>query len=99
MSTTDHTVPDQDPAVLLDAFYDRLAGALRDLPDPDTLLDWIRVRARRLAAAEQGRVPDGPARDDLRMTVALVAAYEALAPELGAEAAIAAVRDALAAAA
>ncbi|WP_157250379.1 L-2-amino-thiazoline-4-carboxylic acid hydrolase [Nonomuraea typhae] len=77
--------PDRDTTLLLDAFYAALPGDLTGA---------MRVRQAELEAANQAMVVDEAARHNLRMTLALVAAYETLLPRLGADAAVAAVRAA-----
>ncbi|MCK2215505.1 L-2-amino-thiazoline-4-carboxylic acid hydrolase [Actinomadura sp. ATCC 31491] len=90
--------PDRDTTLLLDAFYDHLAATLlrHALPgDPiDAMIAAMRARQGELEAAGRHLVVDEPARHNLRMTLALVAAYELLRPGLGREQAVAAVRAA-----
>ncbi|GAA3684446.1 hypothetical protein GCM10022224_056390 [Nonomuraea antimicrobica] len=86
--------PDRDTALLIDGFYQHVAATLREHALPGDLLPAIRARQDELEAANQPMVVDEPARYNLRMTLALVAAYEFLLPRLGREAATAAVRTA-----
>ncbi|MFF0775990.1 L-2-amino-thiazoline-4-carboxylic acid hydrolase [Nonomuraea wenchangensis] len=80
--------PDRDTTLLLDAFYERLATTDADLTAA------MRARQDELEAANQSRIVDEPARHNLRLTLALVAAYEILRPRLGRQQAIAAVQAA-----
>ncbi|MGW5154237.1 L-2-amino-thiazoline-4-carboxylic acid hydrolase [Nonomuraea wenchangensis] len=80
--------PDRDTTLLLDAFYDRLATTDADLTAA------MRARQDELEAANRSRIIDEPARHNLRLTLALVAAYEILRPRLGRQQAIAAVQAA-----
>lgn len=80
--------PDRDTALLLDAFYRRLGEELHD----HSLTAGMRARQDDLEAANRARVVDAPARQNLRMVMALVAAYEALRPRLGRDAALGLVR-------
>ncbi|WP_431913903.1 L-2-amino-thiazoline-4-carboxylic acid hydrolase [Nonomuraea jabiensis] len=80
--------PDRDTALLLDGFYDHLAGEHGDL------VPAMRARHEELEAANRHLIVDEPARHNLRMTLALVAAYELLLPRLGRPATIEAVRAA-----
>ncbi|MEU6712413.1 L-2-amino-thiazoline-4-carboxylic acid hydrolase [Nonomuraea sp. NPDC046802] len=84
--------PDRDTAILLDGFYDHIAAILRAHALPADLVTAMRARQDELEAANQHLIIDEPARYNLRMTVALVAAYESLRPRLGDDAAIDAVR-------
>ncbi|MEV5542416.1 L-2-amino-thiazoline-4-carboxylic acid hydrolase [Saccharopolyspora shandongensis] len=87
--------PDRDTAMLVDGFFEHIAGILREQAEPDDLLATMRRRHEALETADQHLIVDEPARYNLRLTLALVAAYEILRPRLGREAAIDAVRDAL----
>ncbi|MFI6989963.1 L-2-amino-thiazoline-4-carboxylic acid hydrolase [Nonomuraea wenchangensis] len=80
--------PDHDTTLLLDAFYERLATTDADLTTA------MRARQDELEAANQSRIVDEPARHNLRLTLALVAAYEVLRPRLGRQQAIATVQAA-----
>ncbi|MCF6476573.1 hypothetical protein FAF44_50825 [Nonomuraea sp. MG754425] len=80
--------PDRDTTLLLDAFYDHLAATLREHSLPTALTTAMRARQAELEAAGRSRVVDEPARHNLRMTMALVAAYESLRPRLGRETAV-----------
>ncbi|MEU6792375.1 L-2-amino-thiazoline-4-carboxylic acid hydrolase [Nonomuraea wenchangensis] len=80
--------PDRDTTLLLDAFYERLATTDADLTAA------MRARQDELEAANRSRIVDEPARHNLRLTLALVAAYEVLRPRLGRRQAIAAVQAA-----
>ncbi|WP_406675334.1 L-2-amino-thiazoline-4-carboxylic acid hydrolase [Nonomuraea sp. N2-4H] len=93
LTGADHYIPDpeRDTALLLGAFYQHLATAL---PEYAPLTAAMRARQDELEAANAHLIVDEPARHNLRMTLALVAAYEVLSPRLGREEAIAAVRAA-----
>ncbi|MEV0624344.1 L-2-amino-thiazoline-4-carboxylic acid hydrolase [Nonomuraea wenchangensis] len=80
--------PDHDTTLLLDAFYGRLATTDANLTTA------MRARQDELEAANQSRIVDEPARHNLRLTLALVAAYEVLRPRLGRQQAIATVQAA-----
>ncbi|MFI7694824.1 L-2-amino-thiazoline-4-carboxylic acid hydrolase [Nonomuraea sp. NPDC049655] len=84
--------PDRDTTLLLDAFYDHLAALLHERALPGDLVSAMRARQSELEAAQQSLIVDEPARHNLRMTLALVAAYALLLPRLGREAAVAVVR-------
>ncbi|MER7360367.1 L-2-amino-thiazoline-4-carboxylic acid hydrolase [Nonomuraea dietziae] len=86
--------PDRDTTLLIDAFYDHLAATLLEYALPSDLTTAMRARQGELEAANQHLIVDEPARHNLRMTLALVAAYEFLLPRLGRQTAIAAVRAA-----
>ncbi|GAA3202531.1 L-2-amino-thiazoline-4-carboxylic acid hydrolase [Nonomuraea roseoviolacea] len=86
--------PDRDTTLLLDAFYDHLTAALREHALPGDLVTAMRARQRELEAAGRSLIVDEPARHNLRMTLALVAAYTVLKPRLGRETALAVVRAA-----
>ncbi|MFI7128956.1 L-2-amino-thiazoline-4-carboxylic acid hydrolase [Nonomuraea sp. NPDC050153] len=78
--------PDGDTTLILDGFYGHLAR------EHDDLVAAMRARHEELEAANRHRIVDEPARHNLRMTLALVAAYELLLPRLGRAATIEAVR-------
>ncbi|MGW2148794.1 L-2-amino-thiazoline-4-carboxylic acid hydrolase [Nonomuraea bangladeshensis] len=80
--------PDRDTTLLLDAFYERLATTDADLTAA------MRACQDELEAANRSRIVDEPARHNLRLTLALVAAYEVLRPRLGRQQAIDAVQAA-----
>ncbi|MFD9902953.1 L-2-amino-thiazoline-4-carboxylic acid hydrolase [Streptomyces sp. NPDC059063] len=82
--TTDHYVPDPeaDTAAVIDGFFGHIAATLRELPDSG-LLAAMRARHEELTAANRHLVVDEAALYNLRMTLALVAAYEFLMPSLG----------------
>ncbi|MEW9554175.1 L-2-amino-thiazoline-4-carboxylic acid hydrolase [Nonomuraea sp. NPDC050783] len=84
--------PDRDITLLLDAFYGHLAAVLREYALPGEPATAMRARQEELEAANRHLIVDEPARHNLRMTLALVAAYEFLRPRLGQETAIAVVR-------
>ncbi|MFD6159755.1 L-2-amino-thiazoline-4-carboxylic acid hydrolase [Nocardia sp. NPDC060256] len=92
----DDYVPDVagDSAAIVEAFFDHLAGSLRDADLPDELFAAMRASLVELCAAEEWRCVDEPARYNLQMTLALVVAYRALRPRLGGEVTIAALRSA-----
>ncbi|MEV0623033.1 L-2-amino-thiazoline-4-carboxylic acid hydrolase [Nonomuraea sp. NPDC050404] len=83
--------PDRDTTLLLDAFYEHLRSAYEL---PGDLTGAMRARQSELEAANRSMIVDEPARHNLRLTLALVAAYELLLPRLGREKAIAAVQAA-----
>ncbi|GAA3560629.1 hypothetical protein GCM10022419_046590 [Nonomuraea rosea] len=84
--------PDRDTTLLLNAFYDHLAAALREHTLSADLTTAMRARQEELEAANKSLIVDEPARHNLRLTLALVAAYDLLLPRLGQETAIAVVR-------
>ncbi|MFI6044793.1 L-2-amino-thiazoline-4-carboxylic acid hydrolase [Nocardia sp. NPDC051321] len=92
----DDYVPDVagDSTAIVEAFFDHLAGSLRDADLPDDLFSGMRASLAALAAADAERCVDEPARYNLEMTLALVVAYRALRPRLGREVTIAALRAA-----
>ncbi|MFI0424319.1 L-2-amino-thiazoline-4-carboxylic acid hydrolase [Spongiactinospora sp. 9N601] len=86
--------PDRDTAILLDGYYDHIAAVLRDHALPESLVTEMRSRQAALEAADRHRIIDEPSRHNLRLTLALVAAYEILTPHLGRETAMNTVRAA-----
>ncbi|MFI9508502.1 L-2-amino-thiazoline-4-carboxylic acid hydrolase [Nocardia sp. NPDC052566] len=93
--TTDYVPdPERDISALLRGFFDHVAVTLAENSLPATHLADIQQRHRELDAADAARVIDEPARYNLRMTLALVAAHEVLVPLLGRAESLAAVRDA-----
>ncbi|MDA2803248.1 L-2-amino-thiazoline-4-carboxylic acid hydrolase [Nocardiopsis suaedae] len=80
--------PERDTAMLLDAFYRRLGEELDDRSPAAAM----RARQDEVEAANRSRVVDAPARQNLRMVAALMAAYEALRSRLGRDAALDLVR-------
>ncbi|GLY63631.1 L-2-amino-thiazoline-4-carboxylic acid hydrolase [Amycolatopsis taiwanensis] len=84
--STDRFLPDPegDAAAVIDGFFGHLAATLREreLPEEE-LLAAMRARHEELTAANQNLIVDEAAVHNLRMTLALVAAYELLTPELG----------------
>jgi hypothetical protein len=92
--TTDHNDhyvpdPDADTAAVIDGFFGQLANTL-----DDSSLAAMRARHAELVAANHHLIVDEAAGYNLRMTLALVAAYRSLAPELGRDRAIGLVRAA-----
>ncbi|GAA2097814.1 L-2-amino-thiazoline-4-carboxylic acid hydrolase [Actinomadura alba] len=87
--------PEQDTALLVDAFFGHIAAALREHALPENLLAAMRARHEELETANAHMIVDEPARYNLRITLALVAAYESLLPRLGREVAISTARAAL----
>ncbi|MFJ9368819.1 L-2-amino-thiazoline-4-carboxylic acid hydrolase [Nocardia sp. NPDC101769] len=75
--------PERDLTIILEAFFERIAVTLRENDVPATLLTDMRRLHAELEAASADRVVDEPSRYNLRMTVALVAAYRLLQPRLG----------------
>jgi hypothetical protein len=86
--------PDRDTAAVIDGFMAQLAITLRDHRLPAGLLAAIQARHRELESQNADMIVDEPARYNLRMTLALVAAYEALRPRLGRDEAVAAIEAA-----
>lgn len=91
--TTDHYVPDPEAetTAIIDGFFEHLRaqGTVADV------LAAIRTRHTELLATNQHLVVDEPARQNVRITLVLVAAYELLRPDLGRDRAIAAIEAAL----
>lgn len=89
---TDRYVPDPeaDTAAVVDGFFNHIAATFRDRD----LLAAMRARHEELAAANRHLIVDQAAVYNLRMTLALVAAYELLVPELGRDDAVELVRSA-----
>ncbi|RCV54029.1 L-2-amino-thiazoline-4-carboxylic acid hydrolase [Marinitenerispora sediminis] len=87
--------PDRETTLLLDAFFDHLAGTVRARALAGDLVPRMRARHAELVAANAHRVVDEPARHNLRLTLALVAAYELLRPVMGRADAVEEVREAL----
>lgn len=86
---SDYTAdPERDTAAVIDSFFTHIEGSLRGRALPADLITAMRARQQELEAADAGRVVDEPARYNLRMTTALVAAYELLRPPLGRDDAI-----------
>jgi hypothetical protein len=83
--------PDRDTAALIDDFFGHIAITLRERSLPGDLLGAMRARLEELEAGNAHLIVDEPARYNLRMTLALVAAYQFLRPELGRHDAVAAV--------
>ncbi|MGI8331261.1 L-2-amino-thiazoline-4-carboxylic acid hydrolase [Actinomadura scrupuli] len=95
--TDDEYVPDpqRDTAALVDAFFEHIAATLREHALSYDLVAAMRARHEELEQAGAHRIVDEPARHNLRLTLALVAAYRLLLPRLGRAPALAAVRAAL----
>ena len=81
--------PERDTAAVIDGFFAHLTAALGEPPLPEDLAAGMRTRLEELERVHADMVIDDPSRYNLRMTVALVAAYEALRPRLGRDEAIA----------
>jgi hypothetical protein len=86
--------PGRDTAAVIDGFFTYLAAAVRERSLPENLIAGMRARLGELEQAGAEMIVDEPARYNLRMTVALVAAYEALRPRLGRDEAIAVIEAA-----
>jgi hypothetical protein len=80
--------PERDTAAVIDGFLTHLGSTLRERSLPEALVAGMWTRIGELERARADMIIDDPARYNLRMTVALVAAYEALQPQLGREDAI-----------
>ncbi|MFF5211649.1 L-2-amino-thiazoline-4-carboxylic acid hydrolase [Streptosporangium sp. NPDC000396] len=80
--------PDRDTAVIIDSFFEHVAVTLREHSLPEELIVAMRARHEELEIADADLIVDEPARYNLRMTLALVAAYEFLLPRLGREEAV-----------
>ncbi|MFF7249273.1 L-2-amino-thiazoline-4-carboxylic acid hydrolase [Embleya sp. NPDC008237] len=102
--TTDHHVfddggytPDaeRDTAILLDAFVAHIANAVRERALPDRLPADVIALHHELEAVNAHLIDDEPSRHNLRITLALVAAYRVLLPHLARDEAVAVVRDAI----
>ncbi|WP_067834729.1 L-2-amino-thiazoline-4-carboxylic acid hydrolase [Nocardia lijiangensis] len=87
--------PERDTALIVDAFFASIAATARDHGVADDPTGELRIRLTELEAANADRIVDEPARYNLRMTLALVVAYRFLAPRIGREPAVSAVRRAL----
>ncbi|WP_283134956.1 L-2-amino-thiazoline-4-carboxylic acid hydrolase [Rhizohabitans arisaemae] len=83
--TTGEYVPDpeRDTTLLIDGYFDCLAAQLSNRGLPPSLLDEMREGHTRLIEANRLPVVDEPARHNLRMTLAILAGYRVLEPELG----------------
>lgn len=93
----DHTgdyVPDPEREItaLIDAFFERIRGTLLAHDFPATALPGIRSGYEDLVSANRHQIVDEPARYNLRMTMALLAAHHYLEPRLGRAESLAAVR-------
>ena len=86
--------PDRDTAAVIDGFFAHIAAILRERSLPVDLVAAIRARQEELESANADMIVDEPARYNLRMTVALAAAYQLLLPLLGRDDAIAAIEAA-----
>ncbi|KAA2259407.1 hypothetical protein F0L68_20910 [Solihabitans fulvus] len=85
--------PDRDTAAIVDGFFEHIAGTLREHALPNHLVAEMRARLANLEAANAHLIVDEPAHHNLRMTLALVAAYELLLPHLDRAAVLDAVRS------
>jgi hypothetical protein len=83
--------PEADTSAVIEGFYQHLADSLGL---PDSVLTAMDAAHERLLATNSHLIVDEPARHNLRMTLALVAAYELLTPEIGRDAAQAAIHKA-----
>lgn len=83
--------PEADTTAVIDGFYDHLARSL-DLSSGE--IAAMRARQEQLQTSNAHLVVDEPARHNVRMTLALVAAYEQLRPDLDDETVLAALRRA-----
>lgn len=86
--------PDRDTTAIIEGFFEGIAATIREHGLPDALLPEIRKRHEELCAAQAHRIVDEPARYNLRMTLALVAAHQYLLLRLGRDASRAAIRRA-----
>ncbi|MDA3645887.1 L-2-amino-thiazoline-4-carboxylic acid hydrolase [Saccharopolyspora indica] len=86
--------PERDTALLLDGFFEHLGATLTAHGLPADLLDAVRERHAELLVINLPSAVDDLARQHLRLTLALVAAFESLRPPLGSTAAADAVRRA-----
>ncbi|WP_024805226.1 L-2-amino-thiazoline-4-carboxylic acid hydrolase [Nocardia sp. BMG51109] len=86
--------PEHDTALLVDAFFDSIAATAGEHGPASAPAASMRARLAELEAASADRIVDEPARFNLRMTLALVVGYRVLAPVLGRDEAISAVRRA-----
>jgi L-2-amino-thiazoline-4-carboxylic acid hydrolase len=87
--------PERETAALVDGFFGHITAALREHALPENLAAAMRSRHEELQTANAHMIVDEPARHNLRITLAVVAAYGSLLPRLGRDAAIGAVRAAL----
>lgn len=69
--------PAAEVAMLLEAFFAALADSYPDKPE---LVERLRRGRERLVADQQDRVTDEPSRHNLAITLAVLAAYQELAP-------------------
>ncbi|MGW9212658.1 L-2-amino-thiazoline-4-carboxylic acid hydrolase [Embleya sp. NPDC055664] len=104
MMTTDHDTfgdggytPDaeRDTTILLEAFVAHIANAVRERGLPECLPGDATALHRELEVANAHLIDDEPSRHNLRITLALVAAYRILRPHLDRDDAVALVRDAI----
>ncbi|MGC0415847.1 L-2-amino-thiazoline-4-carboxylic acid hydrolase [Embleya sp. AB8] len=86
--------PERDTAALLDAFFEHLANTVHTRSLPAELTAEMRVLHQELEAANEHRIGDEPSRYNLRLTLALVAAYRLLLPHLHREDALALIETA-----
>lgn len=94
--TSEHHAPDpeRDTALLLDGFFEHLGKTLREQGLPAELLGTAQERHAELLVTNLPSAVDDMARQHLRLTLALVAAFESLRTPLGSTAAVDAVRRA-----
>ncbi|MER7076583.1 L-2-amino-thiazoline-4-carboxylic acid hydrolase [Saccharopolyspora kobensis] len=86
--------PERDTALLLDGFFEHLGATLAGHRLPAELLGLVRERHAELLVTNLPSAVDDLARQHLRLTLALIAAFELLRPPLGSTAAVDAVRRA-----
>jgi hypothetical protein len=84
--------PERDTAAVIDGFFAHLTATMRARSLPADLVDAIRARHVDLEHANTGKIVDEPARYNLRMTLALVAAYQLLLPHFDREETIAVIQ-------
>jgi hypothetical protein len=75
--------PDRDTTAVIDGFFAHIAVMLRERSLPADLVAAIRARQEELESTNAQMIVDEPARYNLRMTLALAAAYQLLLPLLG----------------
>ncbi|MDX3233671.1 L-2-amino-thiazoline-4-carboxylic acid hydrolase [Streptomyces sp. ME19-01-6] len=87
--------PESDTETLVAGFFDHISATSLEQALPGDLVSAMRERHAELEAGNAHMVVDEPSRHNLRITLAVVAAYEKLLPRLGGDAATRAVRAAL----
>ncbi len=86
--------PERDTAAVIDGLFAHLVATLRERSLPEDLVAGMRTRLGELERTHADMITDDASRYNLRMTVALVAAHEALQHRLGSEDAIAVIQTA-----